>query len=115
MDLKLPFVVVTLGDNDFCYQMQAALTDIMSESFDGICPVTIKHAMVQYMVSQNMKKEALYLHDNNPINWQGLQHTADYLSKRLRVTFEKASPNNMNDSDGGSVYFDPYAQTVFIY
>ncbi|MCY9865020.1 hypothetical protein OTK49_21110 [Vibrio coralliirubri] len=100
---KRNFVLIELGDNDFSTAMHDALTQ-MHQSFDleSMNLERMNNYLVQHMVGHTIISHA---QTNSKINWEKVQRTESYLTKRLRVSTPKKIDFTV-DYDSGAVYLD---------
>jgi len=108
------FIVASLCDNDFGYDLMSALKEGIEEyGYEKkLCPVLWKKFLIAFILGKILKS-SVGDSVSEEFDYSYLKHIEDYLRKGLRVTFEKTAPTD--DHDGGSAVIDLHTKQAWIY
>jgi len=112
---KVNFINVQLVDNDFGDLIRKALDEGCNEwgHVSKFCPILWKRFIIAYIIGHGIKRNVERQKKEDYIDIPNILHIQKYLEKKLRVTFERHSPEE--DHDSGSAYLDINGKKAYVY
>jgi len=104
--MDINFINAVLHDNDFGHILRDALEEGVTDYgyHKTLCPVLWKKFLIGHVLGTKLKGSQIRLSTTDAFDWGEIHQVEEYLTTKLRVTFESKAPTE--DHDRGSACID---------